>query len=56
MTMGYDFIFKIVMVGDQNVGKSNLLLRFTKNEFDPNSQVTLGMEFAAKFLKIESDQ
>jgi small GTP-binding protein len=54
--MAYDFIFKIVMVGDQAVGKSNLLLRYTKGEFDEFSKVTLGVEFASKFLKIESDQ
>ncbi|TNV76376.1 hypothetical protein FGO68_gene2425 [Halteria grandinella] len=54
--MAYDFIFKIVMVGDQSVGKSNLLLRYTKNEFDQFSKVTLGVEFASKFLKIEADQ
>ena len=33
----YDYLFKIVLVGDSGVGKSNLLLRFTKNEFKLNS-------------------
>ena len=54
--MGYDYIFKLVLVGDQAVGKSNLLLRFTKNEYKEDTKVTMGIEFATKFLKIESDQ
>ena len=52
----YDYIFKVIMVGDQSVGKSNLLLRYTKNEYNPFNQVTIGIEFASKFIKIESDQ
>ena len=54
--VGYDYIFKVVMVGDSGVGKSNLLNRFTKNEFNPEANVTMGIEFASKFLKIEGDQ
>ncbi len=50
-----DYIFKVVLAGDQNVGKSNLLLRCKDNKFDPDSQVTIGIEFVSKFFKIESD-
>jgi len=34
----YDFIFKIVLLGDSGVGKSNLVFRFTKNEFNKDSK------------------
>ena len=27
----YDYLFKIVLIGDSGVGKSNLLLRYTKD-------------------------
>ncbi|CAF1173162.1 unnamed protein product [Adineta ricciae] len=49
----YDFIFKIVIIGDSSVGKSNLLLRFTRNEFRLDTQSTIGVEFAYKQLLID---
>ncbi|XP_059285262.1 ras-related protein YPT3 [Lycium ferocissimum] len=49
----YDYLFKLVLIGDSGVGKSNLLSRFTKNEFNLESKSTIGVEFATKSLKIE---
>ena len=47
-----DYLFKIVLIGDAGVGKSNLLLRFSKNEFNIDSRSTIGVEFATKVLQI----
>lgn len=47
----YDFLFKVVMIGDSGVGKSNLLMRYTKGEFNLNSKSTIGVEFATKSIK-----
>jgi len=44
----YDFLFKVVMIGDSGVGKSNLLMRYTKGEFNIESKTTIGVEFATK--------
>ena len=33
----FDYLFKIVLIGDSGVGKSNLLLRFTKDAFQMSS-------------------
>lgn len=38
--------------GDSGVGKTNLLSRFTKNEFNLESKPTIGVEFATKTLKV----
>jgi len=50
--MGYDYLFKVVLIGDSEVGKSNLLLRFTRDEFNLESRSTIGVEFASKAVKL----
>ena len=47
----YDCLFKVVMIGDSGVGKSNLLMRYTKGEFNPESKSTIGVEFATKTMR-----
>ena len=47
-------LFKIVLVGDSGVGKTNLLTRFSKNEFSLESKTTIGVEFATKTITPES--
>ena len=49
----YDFLFKIVLIGDSGVGKTNLLSRFTKNEFNLESKPTIGVEFATKTVTVD---
>lgn len=48
----YDYLFKIVLIGDSGVGKSNLLSRFTRNEFNLESKSTIGVEFATRSIQI----
>lgn len=47
-----DFQLKIVLVGDSGVGKSNIISKFTKNEFNFESKTTIGVEFASKVVSI----
>ncbi|EPS68749.1 hypothetical protein M569_06019 [Genlisea aurea] len=49
----YDYLFKIVLIGDSGVGKSSILSRFTRNEFCLESKSTIGVEFATRTLQIE---
>ncbi|AAS53113.2 AER434Cp [Eremothecium gossypii ATCC 10895] len=49
----YDYLFKIVLIGDSGVGKSNLLSRFTTDEFNVNSKSTIGVEFATRTIEVE---
>mmetsp|Transcript_32175 Transcript_32175/g.75549 ORF Transcript_32175/g.75549 Transcript_32175/m.75549 type:complete len:212 (-) Transcript_32175:65-700(-) len=50
----YDYLFKVVLIGDSGVGKSNLLTRFTRNEFNLESKATIGVEFATKSIATDS--
>lgn len=51
----YDYLFKIVLIGDSGVGKSNILSRFTRNEFCLESKSTIGVEFATRTLQVGLD-
>ena len=41
------------MIGDSGVGKSNLLSRFTRNEFSLESKSTIGVEFATRSINVD---
>lgn len=38
-----DYLLKLVLIGDSGVGKSNILTRYTKDEFNLNSLATIGV-------------
>ena len=50
----YDCLFRIVMVGDSGVGKTNLLGRYVVNEFSFETKTTIGAQFSQKFLNFDS--
>ncbi|PRP80200.1 rab11A, RAB family GTPase [Planoprotostelium fungivorum] len=49
----YDYLYKIVLIGDSGVGKSNLLSRFSRNEFNLETKSTIGVEFATRSIRTE---
>ncbi|KAG5390387.1 hypothetical protein IGI04_031928 [Brassica rapa subsp. trilocularis] len=49
----YDYLFKVVLTGDSGVGKSNLLSRFTRNDFSNDSRATIGVEFATRSIQCD---
>ena len=51
-----DFLLKFVMVGDSGVGKTNLISRYTLDQFQENTKNTIGVDFASKDIKIDSKQ
>ncbi|TFK18388.1 GTPase [Coprinopsis marcescibilis] len=59
MTEGsnYDYLFKVVLIGDSGVGKSYVSLaflsRFTRNEFNLESKSTIGVEFATRSINVD---
>ena len=50
----YEFMFKIVLVGDSSVGKTNIMGKYLKNEFREDSKSTVGVEFGSKEFVIEN--
>ncbi|KAF8093967.1 hypothetical protein N665_0373s0024 [Sinapis alba] len=53
---GEEYLFKIVIIGDSAVGKSNLLTRYARNEFNPNSKATIGVEFQTQSIIIDGKE
>lgn len=49
-----DYVFKVVLIGDSAVGKSQLLARFARNEFNLESKATIGVEFQTKTLLVDN--
>jgi small GTP-binding protein len=49
----YDLLYKIIIVGDTCVGKSNILSRYIKNIFREDSKSTVGVELGNKLLKVK---
>ena len=48
----YDYLVKVLMVGESGVGKTCLIQRFIKNEFSTNHLSTIAIDFKMKLLKI----
>ncbi|XP_078447251.1 ras-related protein RABA5e-like [Wolffia australiana] len=53
---GEEYLFKVVIIGDSAVGKSNLLSRYARNEFNINSKATIGVEFQTQCLEIDGKE
>ncbi|KAL1224037.1 Ras-related protein RABA6b [Cardamine amara subsp. amara] len=47
-----DYLFKAVLIGDSAVGKSNLLSRFSRDEFRLDSKPTIGVDFAYRNVRV----
>ncbi|CAD6209591.1 unnamed protein product [Miscanthus lutarioriparius] len=48
-----DLRAKLVLLGDSGVGKSCIVLRFVRGQFDPTSKVTVGASFLSQTLALE---
>ncbi|XP_008557057.1 ras-related protein Rab-18-B [Microplitis demolitor] len=57
MTMDQEVLttLKLLMIGESNVGKSSILLRFTEDEFNENMQNTVGMDYKTKQMSIDGN-
>ena len=50
----YSMIFKMILIGDTNVGKTNILSRYINNTFSEVTKSTVGVELGTKVEKINN--
>jgi GTPase SAR1 family protein len=48
----YDYLFKLLLIGNSSVGKSSLLFRFVENVWDDSFVPTIGVDFVSKYSLI----
>jgi small GTP-binding protein len=48
----YDQLYKIILIGDASVGKSNILSRYLSNAFKQDTKSTVGVEFGSKKVSV----
>lgn len=53
MKRDYDYLFKLVLIGDSGVGKSCLLLRFADDSFTDSYISTIGVDFRFRTVTID---
>lgn len=49
----YDYLLKLVIIGNSSVGKSSVLLRFSDDQFSDSYLTTIGVDFRFKTLTID---
>ena len=49
-----EVLFRVIIVGDTGVGKSCMLLRFTEDRFKEQHNVTIGVEFGSRAIKVDA--
>lgn len=50
MIREYDYLFKVVIIGNSSVGKSSLLRRFADDSFQESYLATIGVDFRFKYV------
>ena len=50
----YEMMAKVILIGDSSVGKTNIMSKYLKNQFNENSKATVGVEFGSKLFKIDN--
>ncbi|CAN7983408.1 unnamed protein product [Ixodes hexagonus] len=53
MAKSYDFLFKLLLIGDSGVGKTSILFRFSDNKFDGSFISTIGIDFKIRIIEID---
>ncbi|ATY63361.1 secretion related GTPase [Cordyceps militaris] len=52
MSAPWDYIAKLVCIGDSGCGKSSLTIRLCEGRFSPHHDVTIGVEFGSRMVPV----
>ena len=52
MNQEYDYLFKVLLLGDSGAGKSSLILRYTDDTFNSSLVSSIGVDFKVKKKEI----
>lgn len=52
----YSYLFKIILIGDANVGKTCLVKRFAKGFFAPSQGPTIGVDFTIRTVEVDGER
>ena len=55
MSEDFEYVLKLIIVGDHRVGKTSLALRYAKNTFQTEYIATIGVNFISKLVKVKND-
>lgn len=53
MTKAYDYLFKLLLIGDSGVGKTCLLFRFSEDNFNQTFIATIGIDFKIRTIELD---
>jgi Ras-related protein Rab-8A len=52
----YDYLVKLLIIGDSGVGKTCFLLRFSEDNFTTSHLTTIGIDFKIKTIEVDGKQ
>jgi Ras-related protein Rab-8A len=52
----YDYLIKLLVIGNSGVGKTNMLLKFCENNFMTSHLTTIGIDFKIKTITIGKEK
>ena len=48
-------VYKVILIGDSNVGKSSIIQRYWDDKFEEPGKVVIGWDFKSKTIEIDGE-
>jgi small GTP-binding protein len=48
----YDYLYKVLIIGDSSVGKTSMILKMLDGVFDPSFMATIGIDYRTKLINV----